>query len=122
VVVRGDPDSVGPVARAVANSPLVKTALAGSDPNFGRILQAVGQGLAGRAPFNVDLAVDGLAIVSEGKMVELAYPAEWAAVEASFAAPEIDFEIGVPGDGGEAEVFFSDLTHEYVSINADYTS
>jgi glutamate N-acetyltransferase/amino-acid N-acetyltransferase len=121
-VVRGDRDSVGPVARAVANSPLVKTALAGSDPNFGRILQAVGQGLAGRAEFKVDLAVDGLAIVSEGEMVELAYPAEWAAVEASFAAPEIDFEIGVPGDGGEAEVFFSDLTHEYVSINTDYTS
>ena len=60
VVVHGDVEPVGPVARAVANSPLVKTALAGADPNFGRILQAVGQGLAGRAPFDIDMAVDGL--------------------------------------------------------------
>jgi glutamate N-acetyltransferase/amino-acid N-acetyltransferase len=122
VVVRGNPETVGPVARAVANSPLVKTALAGADPNFGRLLQAVGQGLAGRAPFLVDLAVDGLAVVTQGAMVELDYPDEWARIEASFAADEIDFEVGVPGEGGEAEVFFSDLTHDYVTINADYTT
>jgi glutamate N-acetyltransferase/amino-acid N-acetyltransferase len=122
VVVRGDGETVGRVARAVADSPLVKTALAGADPNFGRILQAVGQGLAGRAPFEVDLAVDGLIVVSGGAMVELAYPDEWAQVEASFVADEVEFEIAVPGDGGEAEVFFSDLTHDYVTLNADYTS
>ena len=122
VVVRGDVDSVGPVARAVANSPLVKTALAGADPNFGRILQAVGQGLAGRAPFDIDLAIDGLPVVRGGAMVELDYPDEWVRVEASFAADELEFELKVPGDGGEAEVFFSDLTHEYVTINADYTT
>ncbi len=120
VVVRGDAETVGPVARGVANSPLVKTAMAGADPNFGRILQAVGQGLAGRSEFLVDLAVDGLLVVSQGTMVELEYPDEWVRVEASFAAAEVEFEIGVPGDGGEAEVFFSDLTHDYVTINADY--
>ena len=122
VVVHGAPDSVGPVARAVANSPLVKTALAGADPNFGRILQAVGQGLAGRAPFDIDLAIDGLPVVRGGAMVELDYPDDWVRVEASFAADELEFELKVPGDGGEAEVFFSDLTHEYVTINADYTT
>ena len=122
VVVHGDVDTVGPVARAVANSPLVKTALAGADPNFGRILQAVGQGLAGRAPFDIHMAVDGLCVVAGGAMVELDYPDEWARIEGSFAADELDFEIRVPGRGGEAEVFFSDLTHEYVSINADYTT
>ena len=122
VVVHGAPESVGPVARAVANSPLVKTALAGADPNFGRILQAVGQGLAGRAPFDIDLAIDGLPVVRGGAMVELDYPDDWVRVEASFAADELEFELKVPGDGGEAEVFFSDLTHEYVTINADYTT
>jgi len=122
VVVRGGVDSVGPVARAVANSPLVKTALAGADPNFGRILQAVGQGLAGRAAFDIDLAVDGLPVVKGGAMVELDYPDDWVKVEASFAADEVEFDLRVPGEGGEAEVFFSDLTHEYVTINADYTT
>ena len=122
VVVRGDVETVGHVARAVANSPLVKTALAGADPNFGRILQAVGQGLAGRAPFVIDLAIDGLHVVRGGAMVELEYPDDWVRVEASFAADELEFELKVPGDGGEAEVFFSDLTHEYVTINADYTT
>jgi len=122
VVVRGDVATVGPVARAVANSPLVKTALAGADPNFGRILQAVGQGLAGRAPFDIDLAVDGLPVVTGGAMVELDYPDEWVRVEASFAADELEFELRIPGEGGEAEVFFSDLTHDYVTINADYTT
>ena len=47
IVVRGRPDAVEPVARSIANSPLVKTALHGGDPNFGRILQAAGPGLAG---------------------------------------------------------------------------
>ncbi len=55
-------------------------------------------------------------------MVELAYPDEWARVEASFAADELELELRVPGQGGEAEVFFSDLTHDYVTINADYTT
>ena len=87
VVVRGDVDTVGPVARAVANSPLVKTALAGADPNFGRILQAVGQGLAGRAPFDIDLAVDGLAVVAGGAMVELEYPRRMGAGRGARSPP-----------------------------------
>ncbi len=122
VVVRGDVATVGPVARAVANSPLVKTALAGADANFGRILQAVGQGLAGQARFDIDLAVDGLPVVAGGAMVELDYPDDWVKVESSFAADELEFDVRIPGDGGEAEVFFSDLTHDYVTINADYTT
>ena len=49
VVVNGRAGATEPVARAVANSPLVKTALHGADPNFGRILQAAGRGLAATA-------------------------------------------------------------------------
>jgi glutamate N-acetyltransferase/amino-acid N-acetyltransferase len=122
VVVTGAGDLVEPVARSVANSPLVKTALFGSDPNFGRILQAVGQAMSGEAPFVVDLAIDGLQVVSAGAAVDLDYPDEWARVEASMAAPEVDFEVTIPGEGGETEVFFSDLSHDYVTLNGDYTS
>ncbi len=38
------------------------------------------------------------------------------------AAPEVDFEVTIPGEGGETEVFFSDLSHDYVTLNGDYTS
>ena len=55
---------VEPVARAIANSPLVKTALHGGDPNFGRILQAAGMALPGTAPFVADLEIEGELVVS----------------------------------------------------------
>ncbi|MBA3358482.1 MAG: bifunctional ornithine acetyltransferase/N-acetylglutamate synthase [Thermoleophilaceae bacterium] len=121
VTVRGGMDLVEPVARAVADSPLVKTALLGADPNFGRILQAAGQAMAGRAPFVVDLAIEGRQVVSAGTVVELE-PGEWEGLEQDVAAPEVEFELTVPGEGGETEVFFSDLTHDYVTLNADYST
>jgi len=121
VTVNGGLELVEPVARAVADSPLVKTALLGADPNFGRILQAAGQALAGRAPFVVDLAIEGRQVVSAGTVVELE-PGEWEGLEQDVAAPEVEFELTVPGEGGETEVFFSDLTHDYVTLNADYST
>ena len=78
--------------------------------------------MSGAAPFVVDLAIDGLQVVSAGAAVELDYPDEWAKVEASVAAPEVEFEVTIPGEGGETEVFFSDLSHDYVTLNGDYTS
>jgi glutamate N-acetyltransferase/amino-acid N-acetyltransferase len=121
VVVSGADELVEPVARAVADSPLVKTALLGADPNFGRILQAAGQALAGRAPFVVDLDIEGHRVASAGQELELS-AGEWTALEHAVAGPEVEIELTVPGCGGETEVFFSDLTHGYVSINADYTT
>jgi len=121
VLVTGDTELVEPVARAVADSPLVKTALLGGDPNFGRILQAAGKAMAGRAPFVVDLAIEGRQVVSAGTVVELE-PGEWEGLEQDVAAPEVEFELTVPGEGGETEVFFSDLSHDYVTLNADYST
>jgi glutamate N-acetyltransferase/amino-acid N-acetyltransferase len=121
VVVRGADELVEPVARAVADSPLVKTALHGADPNFGRILQATGQALAGRAPFVVDLDIEGHRVASAGQELKLSAE-EWQALERAVAGPEVEIELTVPGSGGETEVFFSDLTHDYVSINADYST
>jgi glutamate N-acetyltransferase / amino-acid N-acetyltransferase len=121
VVARGNPELVEPVARAVANSPLVKTALLGSDPNFGRVLQAAGQAMAGRAPFVVDVSIEGRQVASGGVALDLSEQ-EVEELAQAVAVPEVEFELTLPGEGGETEVFFSDLSHEYVSINSEYTS
>jgi glutamate N-acetyltransferase/amino-acid N-acetyltransferase len=115
VVVTGDPNTVEPVARAVANSPLVKSALHGGDPNFGRILQAAGQVWPPGDPFVVDLEIEGHQVVSAGDVVEPA-PAELV------QGNEVEYALTLPGEGGETEVFFSDLSPDYVNFNAEYTS
>ena len=71
VVVRGRPDVVEPVARAVANSPLVKTAINGADPNFGRVLQAAGQVWPQGEAFIADLEIEGRQVVSAGDAVDI---------------------------------------------------
>jgi glutamate N-acetyltransferase / amino-acid N-acetyltransferase len=131
VLVRGgDLQVAEAAARAVANSPLVKAALHGGDPNWGRIVQAVGGALAGgsafapepAAPLAVDIAIEGIQVCSGGAAIPYDEPALARAV----AAEEVEYEIGLPGasssegEGAETEVFFSDLSHEYVSVNADY--
>jgi glutamate N-acetyltransferase/amino-acid N-acetyltransferase len=119
VVVRGDLDHVEPVARAVANSPLVKAALHGADPNYGRILQAAGQVLP--PPFLVDLEIEGRRVVTAGEGDPLDAN-EVSALEQAVAGAEVEYALTIPGEGGETEVFFSDLSHEYVTINAEYTT
>jgi glutamate N-acetyltransferase/amino-acid N-acetyltransferase len=119
VVVRGgDPAAVEAVARAVAGSALVKTALYGGDPNWGRIVQAVGMTLPGTAPLPVDVAIEGVLVCSRGTAV----PHDPALLAAAVARDEVEYEIGLPGEGAETERFFSDLGHEYVSLNAEYTT
>jgi glutamate N-acetyltransferase/amino-acid N-acetyltransferase len=120
IVVNGRPDAVEPVARSIANSPLVKAALHGGDPNFGRILQAAGQAWPQGEPFIADLEIEGRQVVSAGDaVIEEAGLRELAA---SVAGDEVEYVLTIPGEGGETEVFFSDLSPEYVSYNADYTS
>jgi glutamate N-acetyltransferase/amino-acid N-acetyltransferase len=122
IVVRGAPELVDPVARAVANSPLVKTQLHGADPNFGRILQSAGQALAGTgAPFLVDLEIEGQQVVSGGQVVPLD-DGEFKALEEAVKRDQVEYVLTLPGDEGETEVFFSDLSHEYVTINSEYTT
>jgi glutamate N-acetyltransferase/amino-acid N-acetyltransferase len=119
VLVRGgDQPAVAAVARAVADSPLVKTALYGADPNWGRIVQAVGAALPGTAPLAVDVAIEGVQVCARGAAV----PHDPAALAAAVAREEVEYEVGLPGEGAEAERFFSDLGHEYVTINAEYTT
>jgi glutamate N-acetyltransferase/amino-acid N-acetyltransferase len=119
VIVRGGHDeSVERCARAVANSPLVKTALHGADPNWGRIAQAVGAAMPGTAPLALDIAIEGITVCAGGAAV----PHDEDALRSAAEGLEIEYEVGLPGAGAETEVLFSDLSHEYVTINAEYTT
>jgi glutamate N-acetyltransferase/amino-acid N-acetyltransferase len=91
------------VARAIANSPLVKTALYGRDPNWGRIAQAAGAALAGE-----DLEEIGAERID--------------AAELGAASEEADIVLRLGRGGHCASVWFSDLGHEYVTLNAEYTT
>jgi glutamate N-acetyltransferase/amino-acid N-acetyltransferase len=119
VVVRGGDDrSVARVAHAVADSPLIKTALYGGDPNWGRIVQAVGMAMPGTAPLAVDVSIEGVQVCRAGAYV----PHDAEALRAAVQGAEIEYEVGLPGEGAEIERYFSDLGHEYVTLNAEYTT
>ncbi len=91
------------LARAIANSPLVKTALYGRDPNWGRIAQAAGAALAG-----ADLDEIGAESID--------------AVELGEDIPEAEIGLRLSRGDARAHVYFSDLGHEYVTLNAEYTT
>jgi glutamate N-acetyltransferase / amino-acid N-acetyltransferase len=120
VVVRGgDGETVEQVARGIANSPLVKSALHGGDPNWGRIAQAVG-GVLLDVPVDLDIAIEGVPVCEAGAV--RAYDEQ--ALAQAVTGDEVEYAIAL-NDGeprAETEVFFSDLSHEYVTINADYTT
>jgi len=119
VIVRGGHHMhVEAAARAVADSPLVKTALNGGDPNWGRIAQAVGMALPGTAPLPLDIAIEGVPVLSGGSPVDH----DVVDLAAKVGGTEVAYEVGLPGDGAETEVFFSDLGHDYVTLNAEYTT
>jgi glutamate N-acetyltransferase / amino-acid N-acetyltransferase len=120
IVVQGSVEGVEPVARSIANSPLVKSALHGGDPNFGRILQAAGQAWPGGEPFVADLEIEGLQLVSAGDAV--VEPEDLPDIARLVSGSEVEYTLTIPGEGGETEVFFSDLSPEYVQFNSAYSS
>ena len=74
--------------------------------------------MPGTAPLAFDIAIEGIAVVADGSPVGAAE----ADLAAAVAGDEVLYEVGLPGAGHETEVFFSDLSHEYVTINAEYTT
>jgi glutamate N-acetyltransferase/amino-acid N-acetyltransferase len=119
VIVRGgDQVGVERVAHAVADSPLVKTALYGADPNWGRIIQAVGAALPGTAPLDVAIEIEGIPVCAQGGYIE--HDAQ--SLAQAVRRDEVEYQVRLPGEGAETERFFSDLGHEYITINADYTT
>jgi glutamate N-acetyltransferase / amino-acid N-acetyltransferase len=117
-VTGGHQGAVDAAASAVANSPLVKAALHGGDPNWGRIAQAVGGALPGTAPLALDIHIEDVQVCARGAAI----PYDAGALVQAVGGTEVEYRVTLPGEGADAEVFFSDLSHEYVTINADYTT
>ena len=107
------------IAFSVANSPLVKTAIAGEDANWGRVAMAVGKSGEPVEPARFGITFGGHAVARNGERVP---GLDEAPVRARLKQREIDLEIVVGSGPGRAIVWTSDLTHDYVSINADYRS
>ena len=105
-------------ARAVASSSLVKTAVHGGDPNWGRIVCALGYSGAELALDRLHLLVGGLVVFERGAGVDV----DLAAVRRAFEQPEIEIVATLGLGEGKAEAWGCDLSEEYVRINADYTT
>ena len=104
------------VARAIANSPLVKTAIFGHDANWGRVAAAAGK--CG-VPFDqhaVDIDFLGVPVCRAG----LTVPMDEEDMLRRFEAPEIDITVSLGMGEASTRVWTCDLTHDYVTINGDY--
>jgi glutamate N-acetyltransferase/amino-acid N-acetyltransferase len=107
------------VAMATANSPLVKTAIAGEDPNWGRIVMAVGK--SGAAADRDLLSIRfGDTLVAENGWVAETYTEDAGAAYMKNQDITINLDLGL--DQGAATAWTCDLTHGYITINADYRS
>lgn len=105
------------IARAIANSPLVKTAIAGSDPNWGRILCAAGYSGATFDPAAVSIWLNGVKVCRNGLAADFDEPGLSRKLDTRDCA--IRFRIAGMGEG-QATFWTCDLTHDYITINASY--
>jgi glutamate N-acetyltransferase/amino-acid N-acetyltransferase len=107
------------IALSIANSPLVKTAIAGEDANWGRVVMAVGK--AGEPAERDKLSIRfGVTQVAQGGLAVEGY--DEAPVAAHLKGQDIDIGVDLGIGDGRATVWTCDLTHGYISINADYRS
>jgi glutamate N-acetyltransferase/amino-acid N-acetyltransferase len=106
------------IARTIANSPLVKTAVAGSDANWGRILCAAGYAGVAFDPRTVDIYLQGVRVCREG----LAAPFDEPALKKLLDQPDCDIRFAIKSakSAGSARFYTCDLTHGYIDINASY--
>jgi glutamate N-acetyltransferase/amino-acid N-acetyltransferase len=104
------------MARAIANSPLVKCAMHGNDPNWGRIVSAAGFSGADFDPAKCTLTLQGTVVFRNGQPV----PFDDAAVSESLRAKEVVAELHCRTGKAEATCWTCDLSKDYVTINADY--
>jgi glutamate N-acetyltransferase/amino-acid N-acetyltransferase len=105
-------------ARTVAGSPLVKTAIHGSDPNWGRIVAALGRSGARFALDRLQVAIGGVAVFENGSPVV----ANTERIRAVFAQPRIEIDVQLGAGEFEGHAWGCDLSADYVRINADYTT
>ena len=112
-------DSARRVGLAIANSPLVKTAIAGGDANWGRVVMAVGKAGEPADRDRLSIGFGGVWAAREGQPLA---DYDEAPVAAHLAGTEVDIQVDLGLGEGRATVWTCDLTHGYISINADYRS
>lgn len=113
-----DADKVG---RAIADSPLVKCAVHGGDPNWGRLAMAVGKSGAAIKPDKLSIAIAGMPVFDAGQPTKLGLKPT-KALEKAMANDEVVIDIGLGVGKAEAQWLGGDLSRDYVTINADYTT
>jgi glutamate N-acetyltransferase/amino-acid N-acetyltransferase len=106
------------VARAIACSSLVKTALAGGDPNWGRILSAAANAGVGLDPNRLRLVLGGVEVFADG----LPTDSDQAAADRAFSQDEVDVQLELGLGDQAATMYTTDLTKGYVEINSEYTT
>lgn len=104
------------MARAIANSPLVKCAMNGNDPNWGRIVSAAGMTAASFDPDQAELTLQNTVVFRGGQPVKF----DAAKVSKSLKAPEVRATLNCGRGKGSATIWTCDLSKQYVTINADY--
>src|SRR5262249_7122873 len=107
------------IALAIANSPLVKTAIAGEDANWGRIVMAVGKAGQKADRDKLQIKIGGVLVASKGAVTP-GY--DETPVVSHMRGREIDIQVDVGVGKGRATVWTCDLTHGYIRINGDYRS
>lgn len=107
------------VALSIANSPLVKTAIAGGDANWGRLVMAIGKAREEIRPDKLALRIGGLPVAEKGERAR-AYSEDKLA--AAMKEPEITLEADLGLGAGRATIWTCDLTHAYIDINGAYRS
>jgi glutamate N-acetyltransferase/amino-acid N-acetyltransferase len=112
-------ESARAVGLAIANSPLVKTAIAGEDANWGRVVMAVGKAGEPADRDRLSIGFGGIWCAREGQPLA---DYDEAPVAAHLKGREISIEVDLGMGEGRATVWTCDLTHGYISINADYRS
>ncbi|MDP6549507.1 MAG: bifunctional ornithine acetyltransferase/N-acetylglutamate synthase, partial [Dehalococcoidia bacterium] len=105
-------------ARTIASSSLVKAAVFGADPNWGRLLAALGRSGAAAVEEKIDLYINGVCIMQEGKQI----PFHRDAVVVLMRGPEVTFRLDLNLGDGQATAWGCDLTEQYVIINSAYST
>jgi glutamate N-acetyltransferase/amino-acid N-acetyltransferase len=121
VIVEGakSKPSARKIAMAIANSPLVKTAIAGEDANWGRVVMAVGKAGEPADRDKLSIAFNGIRVATRGAR-DPSY--DETEVSAAMKSPTIQIKVALGLGKGRDRVLTCDLTKEYVAINGDYRS
>jgi glutamate N-acetyltransferase/amino-acid N-acetyltransferase len=114
LIIEGAPsaEAARTIGRTIARSPLVKTAIYGADPNWGRIVGAIGNAGVPLASGQVDIYIGGV----------LVSPENLETAREKLSASEVQIRVALHSGGGAARVWTCDLTDQYIRINADYTT